>query len=360
MKKIFSILILSSLFIQTSCLKDDDSPIAIDPILGTTIEPEVGGPAQPNQVWIDLSSHTETKNVRTDWDLGFSTGEEFRVILNNSILMAAAEIESNDIDAVNQSNFNSLINIIDITAGFPGEYIDNVAGDYFNNGTAIKEISANDADNKVYLLKMGYELYLGNDIPNNSAYTAGDSRGYKKVRILRNGNDGYKIQYADLNDTTHKEFIVTKDPEYHFTYFSFDLEDVVKIQPKKNNWDLCFTVFNNVIEGHGTYIYADYIVSNHLSGVGIYQVDTDHATLTQDYNNFTINDVDESLFEYNDQRSLGGNWRSTVSGTSSTPVVHGDRFFVLKDPDGIMYKIRFISMTKDGQRGYPVFEFDPL
>lgn len=361
MKNILLTVFIASLFLTVGCLKEDDDIIEIAPIQGVVFAPEVGGAAQPNQVWVNLSDNTQKLNHRTEWDLGFYSGDEFRVILNNSILMAAAQINSDNIDAVNSSNFTGLISIIDPTAGFPEDYIDDVTGNYLNDGTVIEAISTNDADNKVYLLKLGYDVYQNNDIPNNSTYVAGDFRGYLKIRILRHGSDAYKLQYAELNDTTHQEVIITKNPDYLFTFFSFETEEEVIIQPKKNEWDLCFTVWNNVIPGHGTYIYADFVVTNMMAGVGAYQIITTSNTLDEDFNQFKIEDVDFSLFDYSDQRVIGSNWRETVSGTSSTPVVSGDRFYVIKDAEGQLFKLRFLSMlSQNSERGHPVFEYVQL
>jgi len=359
---IFKSILISSLVLSVSCLKEDDGIIFISPLEGTTLAPEVGGATQPNQVWVDLSTQQEYFNKRTDWDLGFYSGTEFRVVLNNSILMAAAPIESNDIDAVSQADFSDLVSILAPPAGWPEQYIDDVAGNYLDDGTVIDEISENDAENKVYLLKLGYYTYPDDSgIPPYSTYTIGDPRGFKKIRILKNDENSYKIQYADLNDSGHSEFIVEKDPDYNFTFFSFETENLAQIQPEKENWDICFTVWNNVIEGYGTYTYADFVISNTLSGVGSYEVITDPSTAEDDYNNFSMDDVDESLFVYNDQRAIGSNWRSTVSGTTSTPVVKSDRFYVLKDAEGFLFKIRFISMLdENNMRGYPQFEYEPL
>lgn len=353
-----SILILS--FLAASCLKEDDGPVAVTPV-GSVLAPEVGGAAQPNQVWVDLGSATMKSTPRPAWDLGFYSGAEFRVILNNSTLMAAAPVDVTDIDQVNQSHFTQLMSILEIPAGFSEQYIDDPAGNYLNNGTVINEVSANDAENKVYLVKLGYDTYTGNDIPANTTYTIGNSRGFIKVRILRNDNNSYKIQYAELNSTTHFEYIVEKNPDYHFSFFSFKTDGLADVQPEKKNWDICFTVWNNVIEDYGTYTYADFIISNTLSGVGVYQVNSTAQNLDLDFNNFTAENVDENLFVTNDQRALGSSWRTTVSGTSSDPVVYGDRFYVIKDADGYLFKLRFISMLgPDNERGHPQFEYEPL
>lgn len=360
MKKIITVLISSILIIATSCLKEDDTIIEISPLEGGVITPNVGGPTQPNQVWIKLANQDIHTNVRSDWDLGFYSGDEFRVILNYSTMMAAASIETTDIDAVNQSDFQSIINQVSTTAGLLPEFIDDIYGDYFNDGTAIKEISADEDENKVYLLKLGYEIYNGN-VPNYTTIPTGDFRGYKKVRILRNDENSYKIQFADLNDTEHQEVIVEKDSNYHFSFFSFKDLDTHFIQPPKDEWDLCFTVFNNVIPVLGTYIFSDFVLTNSHSNVDSYEITGDPLSIENQYNQYKSSDVNFSLFSQNDQTSIGDKWRETVSGTTSVPVIHGDRFYIIKDTENRLYKLRFISMLNDSnERGYPLFVYEEL
>ena len=64
------------------------------------MSPEVGGPLEPNQVYVDLSSGKMTSAVRNSWDLGFYSGADFRVVLNNSVKMAAKQLKSTNIDEV--------------------------------------------------------------------------------------------------------------------------------------------------------------------------------------------------------------------------------------------------------------------
>mgnify|MGYP003576100059 FL=1 len=58
-------------------------------LTGKSLAPQVGGPSQANQVYIDLSSGAMTTVPRVSWDLGFYSGNEFRVILINSVKMSA-------------------------------------------------------------------------------------------------------------------------------------------------------------------------------------------------------------------------------------------------------------------------------
>lgn len=359
MKNIFLAFSLLGLMIFQSCLKDDETPVVIAPSEGAIVSPEVGGAAEPNQVWIDLSTGESTITERTKWDLGFYSGDEFKVIINSSAMMAAGKIEgATDIDAVTEDSVADLLTTIQV-ANFNPEntiYVDDVTGNYNTGYTAISEIKANDAENGIYLVNMGSELYNG-EIPVGSVITGGESRGWMKVQIVRN-NGGYKVKYARLNETSHHEYNITKNPDYNFTFFSMINNSEVSVQPEKKKWDICFTVFMNIIEGAGTYIYSDFVIDNILGGTSAYQVIVPEGTnATEAYNNFKAEDVDPSKFQ-KDQRTIGGNWRMLGPGGGS---MYGDRFYILKDPDGLYFKIKFNRMKNDdGERGHPEFEYKPL
>lgn len=341
-------LLLFILFI--GCDTDDD-PIVVPQPSGAVLVPNVGGPAEPNQVWIDLDMKTMKVSQRDSWDLGFYCGDEFRVILNNSILMAAGKTNFTDIDAVTEASVASLKPSV-VIGNFQADnvqYVDDIKGNYLNR-TAIDKISSYDSDNKVYLVNMGYYVYKGND---TSLHSTGEFRGWKKIRILRYKNDQYKIQYANLSDTTHKEFIIDKNANYLFNFFSME-EGIKNIQPPKDNWDLCFTVFTNENIGYGTYAFTDFVTTNILNKTGAYQVS---VTPTVTYENFTKDMVEPSKFIYDDQRIIGATWRTTYAGAT----VYTDRFYVVKDNLGTLYKVRFLKMTDNkGHRGYPEFEYKPL
>lgn len=360
MKNIFFALTLFSLLVTQSCINDKEDPVAVSPSDGAILQPAVGGATQPNQVWVDLSTEKLIETVRTKWDLGFYSGSSFKVVLNSSIMMAAGKIEgATNIDAVTEASVAALKDKVQVANFDPSNenYIDNVKGD-INGFTAISEISATDSDNAVYLVNMGRKIFEGS-VPVGSTATGGDARGWMKIQITRSG-DGYKIKYADIASTTHKEYIVAKKTDYNFAFFSMETNQEVNVQPEKKNWDLCFTVFTNVITGAGSYIYADFVVHNILGNVGAYQITVPNGTNASEYyNNFKLENVDASKLIYNDQRAIGGNWRNPV-GTNGLEV-YGDRFYIVRDADGLYFKLKFNRMTSlDGVRGYPQFEYKPL
>ncbi len=319
-----------------------------------SISPEVGGPNQDNQVFVDLSSLSQTASNRASWDLGFYNGDDFRVIINGSIFMAVAELDATDIDAVTAADVAELQSQVAVGTFDPTNtaYIDGVAGNLEN--TAIAQISTTVEENKVYLANLGFEV--GSETPTvGSVALSGSARGWKKIRILRDGND-YLVQYADLDDTDHTEVTISKSTgSVHFNFLNLVTGETATVQPNSDKWDLNFTVFTNEIPGNGSYGYADFITTNNLSGVEAYMVETS----TKAYADFTVADVDEASFS-NDQRAIGSGWRNG-GGPGTLPSLKDDVFYILKDTDGNIYKIRFTALlNENGERGFPRFEFELL
>ena len=152
MKKIFLYTTIFTAFLFQSCINDNEDPVAVSPIEGSVVNPSVGGATQPNQIWFDLSSGTETMNQRTDWDLAFYSGDQFKVILNSSIMMAAGLIpNATNIDLVKESDVTALKETVQVANFDPANinYVDTVTGEYISGKTAISEIKANHSENGV-------------------------------------------------------------------------------------------------------------------------------------------------------------------------------------------------------------------
>lgn len=355
--KFLTLLTFLTVGLITSCSSDDDGPI--DPIEitieGATLAPVVGGPNQPNQVYIDLSTSENITLKRDSWDLGFYSGADFRVIINGATYMAAAELNTTDIDAVNSSSEEvTSIQPLVAVGTFQQEsaaYVDSPDGDI--SGTAIASISNIDDNNKVYLINLGDEI--GTETPSiGSVDISDDSRGWMKIRILRDGND-YVLQYANLNDNSHNEITISKNPNYNYTFFSLVNEAEITVEPQKTDWDIAFTVFTNEIPGYGPYGYADYVVNNVKGGAKVYMIDTEEEGAIT-FENFTFLDVNNSLFT-NDQRSIGSSWRNG-GGPGTLPSLKENTYYIINDANNNYYKLKFLSLTNEaGERGYPQFEY---
>ncbi len=325
--------------------------------LGNALAPGVGGPTQPNQVFVDLSSGKMTAVPRVSWDLGFYSGTDFRVIINHTVRMSAKQTTSVNIDEVQAEDETMLVNGSGSTT-----QVDDPAGDITK--TAIATISATDAENKVYVINMGSNPGTTDPKIGSEGTGTGPSRGWKKVRILRSGND-YKVQYADIASTTHSEIIVSKNAAYNFTFLSLLDKKTVSVEPQKTQWDISFTSFTNTTSfgtGLVPYNFADFVLNNVKGGAKTYQVLTTAFT----YDAFTLANVDNTKFT-DDQRNIGSNWRGTTGGTDANGnpvslfVAKTDRFFVVKDPAGNVYKVRFTAgVNAAGERGNPTFQYTIL
>ena len=96
------------------------------------------------------------------------------------------------------------------------EWIDDVTGDL--SKTAFGEISATDANNKVFFVASA-------DNKTNTDGTENRSLWYK-VKVTRSGN-GYKVEYGKVEDTTPKTVEITKDPIYSFIGLSLETGEQV-------------------------------------------------------------------------------------------------------------------------------------
>ncbi len=361
MKNKFFTLILSitTVLAFTACSDDDGPSQPIEIIIeGASVAPEVGGPNEPNQVYIDLSTNTTSTVKRDSWDLGFYSGSDFRVVINGSIAMAAAQLSSTDIDAVSASD-EEVVNLQPLVAvgTFNNSnlaYVDAFNGDI--NGTAIAEISDVDSENKVYLVNLGKEVGVETPAVGSIALN-GDARGWKKIRVLKDGNN-YVLQYADLTSTTHQEITISKSNNYNFTFFSFNTNNKISVEPDAAKWDLNFTVFTDEVfmgpTSAGAYFYGDFVASNSKANVGIYKINTEVET-SLTYDNFTLANVVDANFS-NDQRIIGSSWRNTAPGS---PVgIFENVFYIINDTDGNLYKLKFLALTNEaGERGYPEFVY---
>ena len=317
--------------------------------LGGVFYPTIGGPNEPNQVYVDLSSNKETVVRRDVWDLGFYGGEEFRVTINGSLYMAVSALTNTDINSVNSLSVAALQPLVAVGTFDPENkvYVDGPNGNILE--TAISEISEDDFKNPVYLLNLGVEI--GTTQPNTgSVAIAGESRGWKKIRILRDGN-GYILQYADLDATTYNEISISKDADFNFSFFSFKTNKIVNVEPPKLQWDISFTVFTNIIAQAGSYGFSDFSLHNRKGGVTSYSL----VDNTISYKNFTATNVNETLFQES-QIVIGSSWRNVFDRT-----VNSNIYYVLKDANNNYFKIRFLDLTNEnGERGFPRFEYTLL
>lgn len=305
-----------------------------------------GGVEYPNKVFVDLSANRQNAVLRTKWDLGFYTDpNEFRVILNSSTAMMAKQIDKDDLNAVTSADTAGFASLVVFSQTEPTvesmAFIDHPSGDL--SKTAIAPISATASENKVYIINRG--LGIGNPAP---------QRGWKKLRIIRNGNGGYTLQHADIAATSFTSIDIPKDSDYFFRYISFE-NGLVDVEPAKDKWDFAWTYFSNASNfgaGEVPYLFQDIVIINR--NVEVARV-MEASKAFSAFNESSLADANLALDWKTTQTAIGSDWRSG-GGPGVSPAVRSDRYYIIKDGNNNYYKLRFTALTENGERGYPGYE----
>ena len=296
------------------------------------------GSSAANSVFLDLSSNQQTPVLRSSWDLGFYNGSDFRVTINGTSGASALVINKTDINTVSDKDFKADSLAVGQGAG-KLSLVDDATGDLTK--TVIAAVSATDADNKVYILnRKGGSMDV---LPAADLY---------KIRILRKAS-GYTLQYAKVNETTFKTLDITKDAAYNFEFVSLEKGATVDVEPAKERWDLKWgysMYFTNFGTGLIPYGFSDLVFTNNLGGVEAAEV----LTTTTTYDAFAESNLAGITFS-KAADVIGSKWRVT----QGTIGVKTDRFYLIKDPSGNIYKLKFISFhaSDGGERGKPKLEY---
>ena len=347
--------ILAAVLLLASC--SDDPEFIQPPSSGSTIDAEVGGETQPNQVYLDFSSDNQQPIARRNWDLGFYTGDDFVVTLNSANGMLAYELDETnlaDVDAEDTVGLGAQLSLDAIFGALFApvippfvseslEWADDPTGDLDN--TAIDEI---DDDPYVYIINRGKAA-------------DGTELGWLKIKVSRTGSE-YLLEYAEISNATAQTETIQKNQDLNFVYFSFDT-GVTNVEPGAMDWDIAFTTYIDILPFGGIelpYGVKDWVIQNRNAETAEVIIEADEDLLDR-FESFTLADVSALDFE-EEINAVGGNWRTVASPTpGSVTGVKGDRFYIVKDPDGNYYKFIFTKMLSNtGERGFPQVSYSLL
>jgi hypothetical protein len=346
LNSIFAVALLASVF--TACSKDEVDPIiVVPPSDGSTmtlrgIAGTEDGASAANSVYVDFSANKQTPVLRSSWDLGFYSGAEFKVALNATNGASVTKLTKTDLNAVTEADL--IPANLTITLGGTTEFgkLDDPREANILNKTAISSISSTDAENTVYLIN-----------PAGGSHTIPFSAdNVYKIRILRKGA-GYSLQYAKLKETTFKTLEVTKDSRLNFSFVSLSGGKTVTVEPAKAEWDIVWTwslYYGGNAGAEYVYSFSDLVFTNNLGGATTAQV------TTKAYADFSESDLAGISFDAK-RDLIGSTWRITSPAASAA--VRTDRFYLIKDGSGNVYKLKFNSFHANdaGTRGKPVLEY---
>lgn len=323
-----------------------DATLTFGAILSTgdilTLDGKSGDVVYANSVYVDFSSNTQVAIDRKSWDLGFYGGSDFRVVLNSAYATTATASAKTDITAVTIEDANAAIDIAATPMseiGLSGDAIDSFDGAL--TGTVFAEVSATDADNKVYFVA-------------SEANKSSRDQWYK-VKVTRKG-EGYTVQYAKVSETTIKTVEITKNSAYNFSFLSLEKGTVANVEPEAKKWDVMWSYYVGSTMGR-PYFMQDMVMLNNVAGAEALEV----LTSAVSYDNFNAANLEGLVFSKN-RNVIANNWRvtSNMGGSTEALGVRADRFYVVKDPNGNYYKLRFLKMglnNDGGERGRPQIEY---
>lgn len=327
-----------------SCAESEEPLLEVPPMEEGFIEINGGGASFPNSVFIDLSKGEQLPVGRKKWDLAFSTGPDFKVLINGTTGALAYPTGVSDMDAVGEEqakplrasgrlemSFTNMQAILSVD--LPSDPL---------SAPVMGSVSASATSNQVFILNRGsFGL---------------DPRPWKKIRVLiQNGR--YLLQHADVNSASFSTLEVSKNKDYNFIYVSFE-EGIVQVEPKKEDWDFMWsagtstTPFPQAVNGTLAYPFQDLVFHNIYGNVGAVQMMESNIA----YENFNENNLTGLEFNQNNRLTIGSNWRGG-GGPNVSPTIRNDRYYIIRDTRGNIYKVRFIALTRDGERGRPSFEF---
>ena len=311
----------------TGCLKEEDPVTPHNP--GNVITRSINLSSDYRfQVFYNLNQDSIfSQNLKTDWDIAFQSSalpntEGSKVILNPAKFMSAWNTNREDIEKISD------------TTGF----FKNRRWDAANHPDTMS-IGDVLGQTKTFWIDRGYD-------------EKGDQLDFVKIKFISVDKQKYVIAVEKKGDKNAQTFEIQKDINRNFSYFSFNTNAQVIIEPNKNDWDLMFTQYIHTFSEP----YQPYLVT----GVLLNPYNTFAAVdSTIDFNKIDIN-VAQNMQLRQASDVIGYNWKEYgFTGTIYKIFSHWN--YVVRNSKGIYFKLHFIDFyDAQGTKGHPKFEFQKL
>lgn len=346
---------LTLLFLAALASCKKDKPFTeLDPVEGTIVA-EVGEELK-NQIYLDLSEGTTFIVPVNAWDIAFES--------EGGVVVKVNSAKKSGVWNTGQTDFKA----VTVASTTPGAFKFDNADDE-KGGTAIgKWGTAGLSDKKVYVINLGL---------NPPASTT--LIGYKKFIIEGFANDVYTLRYANLDGSDEKTVQIPVNKRKNYTYYSFQTNGVVNIEPDKGKWDILISGYTRPGGGPPPYSFVVSVgaLVNTYGGVRV-AVDnpakelekTDNPTgaintfpsSNSRYEQITVSNY-IALQPSDKQLVIGSDWYQILQPhRNGNYKIYDWKTYVVKDIDGRYFKMRFLAY-KGGPKvtvGYPTFEYKEI
>ncbi len=260
-------------------------------------------------IFVNFSENEISHAPDKGWTLAFLNGTTNGVILNPALGTTAFQTSFTDLAQVNLALVNSQIGSLIpdlINSALGDSLIDNPDG----SKTVFGQINTDSTLSKVFLV-----ANLNNR----------ETKDWYKVKVTAR-NSGYSVQYAKLSESTKKTIQVAKTANYNLSYLSLDENKVVDSpEPSSKKWDISFGPSTVITSTQTTAVISGFVSLNYIGGATATTISPAQGLSFESYKYENI--VDSTLTSK--RNTIGLNWRSA-------------NFYIIKDPEGYHYKLRFI------------------
>lgn len=312
MKKVYAIITLL-VVLFTSCEKEE-IPIKYIADGSVTIGQAEMGESYEQQIYYSLSKEeivASNSRFNHDFRLVYSAGFS-KIRLNSAKYMRAYPLEGEfeDVYQPEEALFD----------------VDRVAA--FYDSTVI-DLSIS----KLYMVDMGKSAN-------------GSALGVYKVEFNEVSN-GFNVKFSLPEATIGSDLLVLHNESTGIQDFSILEQKSLENVPVKEDWDIKFTQYTAILEGHTPYL---------VTGVLLNPFGVEVAKVTgQKFEDLDLNSV--QLLNYTQNRdAIGYDWKSYDFGTSTYVLEEGNAY-VLKCMDGKYRHLSFVGFYNElGEKGTPSFE----
>lgn len=324
-------------FLTSSCMKEDKAIVLPPPGDQQTMSASMGI-NYDDQVYVDLATGAKKTVPYRIYDLAFEASPNgFRVYLNTGKLMFVANTHSVDLvsaDSTGKEWKTETEHLYDDSTAF---------GDWRNNnGQSL---------NEVYVIDRGRVEHFG-------------AARWRKMQILSVNNNEYVIRFSMYDNSQLTDFTIPKNSLYSLMYFSFENGGhTVEVAPPQNQWHLVFTkytytYYSEPVNSPYRYYLVTGALLNKWAGNTNEIVQQDSTANYKLYNDVTAADL--TGYQLTDLAGkIGFSWKEFDFNLGY--IIYNDRFYLLRDSQGYVYKIRFYDFYDDqGNKGTAKFEYQRL
>ena len=189
-----------------------------------------------------------------------------------------------------------------------------------------------------------------------------DTARYRYLQMLGRDGESFRFRWATTPMDDWREERVALDRTFTHVYFTFDGGGrVVPVAPPRQQWDLVFTQYIQPFDElppPGRWYLVRGTLSNLSQGVAVSAVTRDFDRYPR-YENLSRANLDSLPPFRLHTDGIGYDWKSF--DLRGTYYIRPDHYYVVRDPDGTYYRLRFVDFYDErGRRGFPQFVYDAL